>query len=349
MRHYCTYFDRRYAAHGLALYRSLQRHAAPFRLHILCLDDECARLLSRHCPAEIRLIPLREVEERFPELRGAKADRQPVEYYFTLSPALPLYCLTQDGAPDAVAYVDADLFLYGSPEPLWQEFEGASVQMFRHHFEGDDHDACRRGKYNVGVLFFRADANAEAALRWWLASCVRWCRDEAVEGKYADQMYLDEFERRFGGVAVSARCGAHVGPWNLVYSNRLVRRGTALAFGAEPLIFFHFHGLRIVRSWLLDTGMTYSPLLWNRPLHDVYRRYAAELLDVLRDADVARAAVAPRLRHAEALTVLDRVLTRQCYVRAFRTAGRLNLLSVRNRLLRVRDAVRGQGSRRFRD
>ena len=45
-RLYCTYFDHRYLSRGLALYHSLQRHAPGTRLWVLCLSEDCHRILT---------------------------------------------------------------------------------------------------------------------------------------------------------------------------------------------------------------------------------------------------------------------------------------------------------------
>ena len=42
---------------------------------------------------DIQLISLKEIEEKYLQLKYAKKNRQIVEYYFTLSPFLPLYIL----------------------------------------------------------------------------------------------------------------------------------------------------------------------------------------------------------------------------------------------------------------
>ena len=54
----CTYFDSAYLTRGLALYSSLLEHAGDFRLWILCLDEECLRILKALALGNVVLISL---------------------------------------------------------------------------------------------------------------------------------------------------------------------------------------------------------------------------------------------------------------------------------------------------
>ena len=53
MFYFCSYFDSNYLSKGLALYRSLVRHAVPFRLWVLCFDDLAYETLRRLALAEV--------------------------------------------------------------------------------------------------------------------------------------------------------------------------------------------------------------------------------------------------------------------------------------------------------
>src|SRR5438445_2392963 len=68
LRYFCTYFDRRYLARGLALYRSLQRHCPDFQLYVLTLDELTHDILSKLGPSSIVCIPLAQLEASDPEL-----------------------------------------------------------------------------------------------------------------------------------------------------------------------------------------------------------------------------------------------------------------------------------------
>src|SRR5262249_17166500 len=124
-RHYCTLFDRSYLLKGLALYRSMQQHCAAFELHVLCMDDFTCELLGSIELANIRCI--RHADFADPELLAVKPDRSTAEYCWTCTPSLPLYILHHNPEIDIITYVDADLFFFGSPEPIFEEFGTASI------------------------------------------------------------------------------------------------------------------------------------------------------------------------------------------------------------------------------
>src|SRR5260370_1185159 len=113
---YCTYFDHRFLPQGLALIRSMQRHASQFEIWVLALSDwaeDALRVLNLH---GVRVVPLRELEEADNELLRAKSSRSQLEYYYTCGPSFLRY--TRDRAPNAthVAYLDADLWFFRDPE-----------------------------------------------------------------------------------------------------------------------------------------------------------------------------------------------------------------------------------------
>ena len=256
MRHYCTYFDTHYMLRGLTLYRSLQRHAGDFTLWVLCCDELAFQNLQTLDLPNLKPVRLSEVERFEPQLQGAKANRNHVEYLWTLSPIWPLYLFDRDPSIEMLTYLDADLFFYSSPEPLFTEMGDNSISMFGHRFPERSKYMEVNGVYNVGWLSFRRDENALDCLNEWRAQCLEWCYDRCEAGKYGDQTYLDNWPRDHKGVCVLQHQGAGIAPWNWTeyeFSKRKTSKGgEQLTCNDAPLIFFHFHGLRFLTSWLYD-------------------------------------------------------------------------------------------------
>lgn len=283
-RSYCTLFDERFLARGLALYRSLRRHAGRFELWVLCMDAGCeARLRALDLPG-LRPLPLAELERAYPALLAAKAARSRAEYCFTCAPLLPLYLLERAGGPELITYLDADLYFFGDPEPIFAALGAGSILLIRHRFP----EPLRFwepfvGVYNVGLLVFRRDERGLACLRWWAERCLEWCHGYYDAGRFADQKYLDEWPARFAGVVELAHRGANLAPWNLI-GHRLRPHGGSLSVDGDPLIFYHFHHLGWLAPWLVAPHLQRYRARMGRLLRErVYAPYVRELQAAARE------------------------------------------------------------------
>jgi hypothetical protein len=214
--HYATYFDRHYLSRGLTLYRSLARHSPPFVLWVLCLDEETHRTLSNLGLEQVELVRLAELEQADPALLAAKPGRQVVEYYWTCGPAFLVYLLEQHPPIDMLTYLDADLFFFGDPTPIYDELGDGSILLIEHRYSPSMQALyAHRGLYNVGLLVFRGTAVGLACLRRWREQCIDWCFHREEPNRFADQKYLEEWPGRYEGVAVLCHRGAGLAPWNL--------------------------------------------------------------------------------------------------------------------------------------
>ena len=245
MRHFCTYFDINYLDRGITLYRSLEQHVPEFTLFVLCMDNHVEKALSKLDLSNITLIPLESLESDDPALLNAKANRSRIEYYFTCTPCLPLFILKNFHGIDIITYLDADLFFFNSPEPLFQEMGGCSVAIISHRFPSKLKHFEQHGVFNVGWVSFRNDSSGLKCLEWWRQKCIEWCYDRVENGKFADQKYLDDWPQRFEGTRILGHLGANVAPWNLDDSEFSYQNGK-ISINGNELIFFHFHGLKRV-------------------------------------------------------------------------------------------------------
>jgi hypothetical protein len=281
--HFCTYFDHRYAAKGLAMWKSLKRADASATLHILCLTDACHEILTELRLPDVWLYPVRAVENADPELLQTRANRSLVEYYFTLTPCLPLYIFRTHPEIQRLTYVDADLLFFADPRPILDEVGGNAVGVVEHRFPTARVDLERYGRFNVGWLTFRNDPVAFECLRLWREQCLDWCYDRVEAGRFAEQKYLDEWPHRFGRIRIIQHSGANVAPWNL---NRfdLSLHGEELRVDGEPLIFFHAHGFQPASAGrpralnLEQYGVKETPLLSGR-IFDPYEKALVEATD----------------------------------------------------------------------
>lgn len=275
--HFCTYFDINYLSRGLAMYDSLRRHCRrPFVLWILCFDDASYNLLSGLALADVKLIKQIEFERGDAALVATKSDRSHVEYYWTCTPSLPRYVLAHNAEVETITYLDADLYFYSDPQPIFDELNDDSILIIEHRYAREfAHLAKTSGIYNVGWLSFRRDVNGLACLEWWRERCIEWCHAWYEEGKFGDQLYLDEWPTRFQGVVVLQNKGGGLAPWNLAqYTVRAANDG--ISIDEDELIFFHFHGFRRVHRHVAQpANMVYYPML--AAIRHIILPYANEL------------------------------------------------------------------------
>lgn len=243
MRNYCTLFDKNYLAKGLAMCRSLLRVAPESRIWVLCMDEETRGLLEKVKEKNMELLSLSHVEDK--ELLRVKSGRTTAEYCWTLSSSLPLYILEKHPEVEMITYLDSDLYFFSSPQALYQEIGSASVVIVPHRYTPAlKHLEAQSGTYNVAWVGFRNNNQGLTALRWWRERVLEWCYARFEDGKFGDQMYLNDWPTRFEGVHAVRHVGANLAPWNASqYTIRSEPEGVVV--DNKPLIFYHFQGLRI--------------------------------------------------------------------------------------------------------
>ncbi|MBI3512488.1 MAG: hypothetical protein HY060_00180 [Proteobacteria bacterium] len=262
-RHYCTYLEHTYLPRLVAMADSLRRHGGGFRLHVLCLSDLCADILAALAIPEIALIRLDDVERRYPELLDVKPTRSQIEYFFTLTPHLPAYCLATDTALDEITYLDSDLCFFADPQAI---FGGAKF-----------------GRFNVGWITYRRTEQGLRCLADYRRDCIEWCF-EALEGdRFADQKYLDRWPDAYAELAIIEHKGVNVATYN-VDAYDVTERDVRIRCDDEPLIFYHFHGV------YHDTDGHYAVLFPREHgareatvIRRVYRPYLARLIELRQE------------------------------------------------------------------
>jgi len=242
------------------------------------MDRECYDTLVQLELPNVHVIALQDFEAGDEKLLAAKNNRSLIEYYFTCTPSLPLFILARHPEVDLITYLDADLFFFDSPRPLFDEIGAGSVAVTEHRCPPDWQDSNRHGIYNVGWLSFRRDEHAVACLRWWREQCIEWCYDRVEDGRFADQKYLDSWPDRFSGVVVLHHKGANVAPWN-VGSYKIRENEGRVYVDEQPLIFFHFHGLKKINAWIYNHNLgSYDVRISSLLLRSIYTPYIADLV-----------------------------------------------------------------------
>jgi hypothetical protein len=278
MEHYVTLFDSLFLPQGIALHLSLERHAKPYTLWILCVDDEAAQILQQLNLTNTRLLRLPDVESL--ELKQIRESRSRVEYCWTLTPFTPRFVFNADPTASRVTYVDADLWFRKSPAPIFREYNdsGKNVLITDHAYAAEYDYSFTSGQYCVQFITFSRTAG-EKVRKWWEERCLEWCYARYEDRKFGDQLYLDEWPARFASdVHILGDKELILAPWN----------ATRFPYGRS--VCWHFHGLRIIargrkERFAVDCGDYPIP---PTAMTYVYREYLKDLqsaLAMIRSAD----------------------------------------------------------------
>jgi hypothetical protein len=236
MEQYVTLFDSFFLPQGITLYESLEKHADIFTLWVICIDNKSFEVLTKLKLNNLRLIKLSEVET--PELLLAKHNRSHKEYCWTLTSFSFKFVFDANPEITRVTYLDADLWFRKSPSPIFKEFEksGKQVLITEHAYTAELDQSELTGRYCVQFMTFNR-VEGEYIRKWWADKCIEWCYARFENGKFGDQKYLDDWDVRFEkDVHILNNPEWSLAPWN------------ASRFPYSNSIFYHFHGLRLLKN-----------------------------------------------------------------------------------------------------
>lgn len=243
---FCTLFNSAYLSRGLALYDSLIEHCSDFELFVFAFDDVTYSHLKKLNLVNMTVIDLKDFEDQ--DLLEVKPTRTAVEYCWTCTPSIIKYSIDQYKL-DHCTYLDADIFFFSDPRPVLEKFlkSNFSVLITPHNYTPIYEQSLTSGKYCVQFMPFKNDANGMTVLNWWRDKCIEWCYFRLEDGKLGDQMYLDTWPEYFVGVHEELDRGIGVAPWNVQQLKLTKNKKLMSSFKGEtsPLVFYHFHGLKI--------------------------------------------------------------------------------------------------------
>jgi hypothetical protein len=276
MYNFCTLFDTNYFSRGLALYYSLESHCQNFHIYIFAFNQKAFATLKKLNLSKATLIPLSEFEDE--ELLSIKPSRSNAEYCWTCTSSTILYVLEKYQV-ESCTYLDADLLFYSSPVPIFEEMGNKSILITEHRYSPQYNKQLKAGKYCVQFVTFRNNVEGLTALRWWRERCIEWCYARYENGKFGDQLYLEDWTERFRGVHVLQHLGGGIAAWNVQqYSFKKINDkviGTEIASGRNfDAIFYHFHYLKFYDDNRIELGRR---TLTENILNIFYKPYVEEL------------------------------------------------------------------------
>ena len=251
---FCTLFDSNYLDKGLALYWSMRKRIADFKLYIFAFDDKCYEVLSDMQLEKVIVIPVKDIMTA--TLERLQAERTRAEFCWTCTPVVIEYVLV-NYQEEICTYIDADIYFFADPTGVIQEIADAkcSIGLVRHGFERDytyGEHIFQWGKYCIEFTTFFNNTEGLQVLREWKKDCLNWCYGRCEEGKYGDQKYPDQWRLKYACVHESANLGAGVAPWNLHLYTFIGKRNDSIWLQYKDrmfeLIFYHFEAMKYLNN-----------------------------------------------------------------------------------------------------
>jgi hypothetical protein len=117
---------------------------------------------------------------------------------------------------------------------------GKHVLVTEHAYAPEYDRSHDSGRFCVQFLTFDRSYPARDVMRWWQERCLEWCFARYENGKFGDQVYLDQWPTLFGDrVHIARQVEKTLAPWN-------VRHFAAQSSKPLEPVFYHFHGLRLL-------------------------------------------------------------------------------------------------------
>jgi hypothetical protein len=273
---YTTAFDKGYLTRGIAMIESLLSFQGDARISVLCLDLETRLAVQAiQTTVNISIIHLSDLGgERIQKIRS---DREYREFCWTLGALLCDFHLRMN--EKEVVYLDADILFFSSPEILLQEARSGDVAAIKHRFPSRLQDYEINGMFNVQWVYFSNSAVGRKAAARWAEQCVLSCSYQPEIGIVGDQKYLDEWPDLYPTFVEILTPGAGIAPWNHETFRPFYSDKGWKVKGGSDLIFYHFHGLKILSSGDVQlAGPIYSDVC-ELPL-DLYEHYLDQLAKV---------------------------------------------------------------------
>ncbi len=240
----CTIISRNYAAYAKTLEESLQLSNPEIDFYVLIVDvrdDDFAKRVgfSNLVWVEDLNVPdFREMAFRF-DILELNTDVKP----FMLQRLALDY--------EFFYYLDPDIYVYGSMGPLTERLTGQTAMITPHITSPIDDDKkpgevdfLKSGIYNLGFFGARSCPEAMRLLDWWGKRCSALGYNDARQGLFVDQRFIDFAPALFEGIVVERSPACNVAYWNL-HERRLAGSDSAPSVNGVPLIFFHFSGLSV--------------------------------------------------------------------------------------------------------
>ncbi|SES72535.1 Glycosyl transferase family 8 [Natronincola peptidivorans] len=283
MKHYyCSTFSKDYIYRGILLYNSLLKYDKNFHFFIICLHDEVKELIKKMNLEKATAIALSDIEQEDKDLLKVKKTRNDKEYIWTSKASVMLYLLNKFKALEHIVWLDGDTIFYSDPQPIFDEWgDQYSIMLTKERWrKGHRQRNYITGIYNTGFMGFKRDKYSFNSLEWLRKKLIEWCYDKRENGLWSDQLYINNWHKKFQRVGIIKNIGVNLNPY-IVQRCKIKKKGDAIYVNGEKLIFYHAYGFKYYDGTEFDL-CSYGLSLSDDVIKEIYLPYIYATRDIVK-------------------------------------------------------------------
>jgi hypothetical protein len=274
-----------YLAHARTLGDSLIEHNPSYRF-VIGLVDRLPKNIQPSFWHPYELLPVEEVG--IPAFWDMVQNYDVVELNTAVKPFYAEHLYRRDPAVDAVIYLDPDILVCSSFQPLEETLRAHPIVVTPHSCTFDDtatniyyeQGMLTTGIYNLGFLATARSETTFAFLDWWQKRLKENCYLRQGDGSFVDQLWVTLAPLYFPRVHVERNPGYNMCYWNHFERRLDLRDGRYIVNQEHNLMFYHFSSYspekpNAVASRIKSRTATFE----ERPdLKGIYEDYRGRLL-----------------------------------------------------------------------
>jgi hypothetical protein len=237
-----TIVSRNYFAYARTLGESLRQSNSSTDFNVLIVDRKDPAFETQHPDWSITWVE----DLGIPDFEQVAFKYDILELNTNVKPTFAKYLLKRY---EKVIYLDPDIFVYHSLQPIFDLLDRHAVVLTPHITEPiyDDKlpgepEFLTSGIYNLGFGAFNSSGESLKLLTWWEQRCLHLAYNEQSQGFFVDQKWMDFVPSLCATAFILRDPQYNTAYWNL-HERVVVWSDECATIEGKPLVFFHFSGL----------------------------------------------------------------------------------------------------------
>lgn len=273
-----------YLAHALTLGDSVMEHNPDYKFVIGLVDPLPKELDKTRCPYEVIPVESLGIAGFWDMVKNYDL----VELNTAVKPFFMAHLYERDAAVKIVTYIDPDILVCSSLQPLAEKLSQHSLVLTPHNNTYDDSPAnlnfeqamLNLGIYNLGFIGTSRSEETLRFLKWWQVRLQHSCYYQPGSGFFVDQLWMSLAPNYFAGVHIAREPGYNMAYWNLFERQLTQRDGKFFVNEKCPLYFYHFSSFNVENPvGIVKRNQMHIPTFAERPdLRPLFDEYARRVV-----------------------------------------------------------------------